>query len=36
MERFNYPNIAAVEAEDARILRLLAIESMGRRADSDG
>lgn len=33
MERFNYPNLAAVEAEDARILYLLECESYGLRRD---
>lgn len=33
MERFNYPNLAAVMAEDAEILYLLECESYGRRRD---
>jgi hypothetical protein len=33
MERFNYPNIAAVEAEDGRILAMLEAESWGRLKD---
>jgi hypothetical protein len=33
MERFNYPNLAAVEAEDGRILRLLEAESWGVKMD---
>lgn len=33
MERFNYPNLAAVEAEDLRILQLLEAESYGRKRD---
>lgn len=33
MERFNYPNLAAVYDEDAEILRLLDLESFGDRAD---
>lgn len=33
MERFNYPNLAAVEAEDARILYLLECESWGVKMD---
>lgn len=33
MERFNYPNLAAVEAEDLRILYLLECESWGRQMD---
>lgn len=33
MERFNYPNIAAVKNEDAEILALLEAESWGKRMD---
>lgn len=33
MERFNYPNLAAVYEEDASILQLLELESFGDRAD---
>jgi hypothetical protein len=33
MERFNYPNLAAVYEEDAAILQLLELESYGDRAD---
>lgn len=35
MERFNYPNIAAVYAEDAVILTMLEAESWGRRKDDE-
>ncbi|HTS05699.1 MAG TPA: hypothetical protein VMP68_08955 [Candidatus Eisenbacteria bacterium] len=35
MERFNYPNLAAVEAEDSRILYLLECESFGRKRDEE-
>ena len=35
MERFNYPNIAAVLAEDASILVMLEAESWGKRRDDD-
>ena len=35
MERFNYPNLAAVEAEDASILALLEAESWGRKMDEE-
>jgi hypothetical protein len=35
MERFNYPNLAAVYAEDASIFRLLELESYGDRADKE-
>ena len=31
MERFNYPNLAAVYAEDASILQLLRLEAYGER-----
>lgn len=33
MERFNYPNLAAVYAEDSIILNLLEAESYGYKAD---
>lgn len=33
MERFNYPNLAAVRDEDAEILYLLECESYGNRRD---
>lgn len=33
MERFNYPNLAAVMAESSEILYLLECESYGRRRD---
>lgn len=33
MERFNYPNLAAVYEEDASILQLLEAESYGAKAD---
>lgn len=33
MERFNYPNLAAVYEEDASILQLLEAESYGVKAD---
>jgi hypothetical protein len=33
MERFNYPNLAAVDAENVEILYLLECESYGRRRD---
>lgn len=33
MERFNYPNLAAVKEESAEILYLLECESYGRRRD---
>lgn len=33
MERFNYPNLAAAEAEDSRMLYFLECESFGRKAD---
>lgn len=33
MERFNYPNLAAVKAEEAELLYLLECESYGRRRD---
>lgn len=33
MERFNYPNLAAVYEEDVAILRLLECESYGIRRD---
>lgn len=33
MERFNYPNLAAVREEDAEILWLLECESFGYRRD---
>lgn len=33
MERFNYLNLAAVEAEDMRILYLLECESWGKHMD---
>lgn len=33
MERFNYPNLAAAEAEDSRIIYFLECESFGRKAD---
>lgn len=33
MERFNYPNLAAVYAEDAAIFQLLEAESYGYKAD---
>jgi len=33
MERFNYPNIAAVLNEDAAILRYLQLEAMGDKQD---
>jgi hypothetical protein len=33
MERFNYPNLAAVQAESAEILYLLECESYGRKRD---
>lgn len=35
MERFNYPNLAAAEAEDSRIIYLLECESYGRRRDEE-
>jgi hypothetical protein len=35
MERFNYPNIAAVEAEDVEILQLLEAESWGKKMDDE-
>lgn len=35
MERFNYPNLAAVLAEDAEILQLLEAESYGRKRDDE-
>ncbi len=33
MERFNYPNLAAVYKEDMEIIRLLELESYGRKRD---
>jgi hypothetical protein len=33
MERFNYPNIAAVLCEDAAILRYLQLEALGDKRD---
>lgn len=33
MERFNYPNLAAVDAEDASILWMLDAEQYGYKAD---
>lgn len=33
MERFNYPNLAAVMAEDSAILAMLEAESYGYKAD---
>lgn len=33
MERFNYPNLAAVDDEDVSILQLLELESFGDRGD---
>lgn len=33
MERFNYPNLEAVYAEDASILQLLELESFGDKRD---
>jgi hypothetical protein len=33
MERFNYPNLAAVLAEGAEIIYLLECESYGRKRD---
>lgn len=33
MERFNYPNLAAVLAEDAAILAMLEAESFGYKQD---
>ncbi len=33
MERFNYPNLAAVREEDAEILYLLECESYGEKRD---
>lgn len=30
MERFSYPNIAAVEAEDAELVRMMRIVELGR------
>lgn len=33
MERFNYPNLAAVYEEDAEILQLLEAESYGYKRD---
>lgn len=33
MERFNYPNLEAVYAEDASILHLLECESYGYKRD---
>ena len=33
MERFNYPNLAAVYAEDAELLYLLECESYGYKRD---
>lgn len=33
MERFNYPNLSAVYAESAQILKLLEAESYGSKAD---
>ncbi len=35
MERFNYPNLAAAEAEDSRIIYLLECESYGRKRDEE-
>lgn len=35
MERFNYPNLAAVKEEDVEILYLLECESYGRRRDDE-
>ena len=35
MERFNYPNLAAAEAEDMRIIYLLECESWGKRRDDE-
>lgn len=33
MERFNYPNLAAVYAEDAHLMYLLECESYGYKRD---
>lgn len=33
MERFNYPNLAAVQAESTELLYLLECESFGRKQD---
>ncbi len=35
MERFNYPNLAAAEAEDSRMIYLLECESYGRKRDEE-
>lgn len=35
MERFNYPNLAAVRAESVELLYLLECESYGRRRDEE-
>lgn len=35
MERFNYPNLAAVREEDAEILYLLECESYGYKRDTE-
>lgn len=35
MERFNYPNLAAAEAEDSRIIYLLECESYGNKRDQE-
>lgn len=35
MERFNYPNLAAVKAESAEIYYLLECESYGRIRDEE-
>lgn len=35
MERFNYPNLAAAENEDIRIVYLLECESWGKRMDDE-
>lgn len=35
MERFNYPDLAAAENEDMRIVYLLECESWGKRKDDE-
>lgn len=35
MDRFNYPDLASVEAEDVRIIQLLEAESYGLRRDQE-
>lgn len=35
MERFNYPSLAALYAEDAELMQLLAIEERGEARDDE-